>query len=197
MKIVCLGDSITYGARLNDLSKRWSDLVANDLHIEMINRGIGGDITTGMVARLHSEVLPLKPDAIVFLGGVNDINLTGNYRIPCANLVSVIVTAANYQVPIFIGMPLPIEPKDMPVREWDTDRDYVKSVELLKKYAHFVKHFCEGRANLRVVDFRSPFLNEDGSVRRELFDDGIHPNEEGHRIMADVLIKEIKAMFSL
>ena len=38
---------------------------------------------------------------------------------------------------------------------------------------------------------------EDGSVRRELFDDGIHPNEEGHRIMADVLIKEIKAMFSL
>ena len=116
MKIVCLGDSITYGARLNDLSKRWSDLVANDLHIEMINRGIGGDITTGMVARLHSEVLPLKPDAIVFLGGVNDINLTGNYRIPCANLVSVIVTAANYQVPIFIGMPLPIEPKDMPVR---------------------------------------------------------------------------------
>lgn len=197
MKLVCLGDSITYGSTLKDLSKRWSDLTAQELHIEVINRGIGGDTTTGMVARLHSEVFPQKPDAIVFLGGVNDINLIGNYRIPCANLVSVIVTAQNYNVPLFVGLPLPIEPRDMPVRAWDTDRDYERTRWLLQKYAHFIEHFCEGRTHAFTVDFRSPFLNEDGSVRRELFNDGIHPNEAGHRIMADVLCERIKEVLSL
>lgn len=197
MKIVCLGDSITYGSTLKDLSGRWSDLVAKRLNIEVINRGIGGDTTTGMLARLHTEVFPQNPDAIVFLGGVNDINLTGNYRIPCANLVSVITHAANYQVPLFIGLPLPIEPQDMPVRAWDTDRDYERTRWLLKKYVHFITHFCEGRAAVHVVDFRSLFLNEDGSVRRELFNDGIHPNSEGHRMMADALCKALKDVYAL
>jgi len=197
MKIVCLGDSITYGSTLKDLSQRWTDLVANEPHIEVINRGIGGDSTTGMLARLHTEVFPQKPDAIVFLGGVNDINIIGNYRIPCSNLTSIIVHANYYKVPLLVGLPLPIEPKDMPVRAWDTDRDYERTRWLIQKYAHFISHFCEGRQNLRVIDFRSPFLHDDGSVRRELFNDGIHPNAQGHRIMADAVCEALRDMFSL
>ena len=197
MKIYCMGDSITFGSGLKDPSKRFSDLVAQDTGCEMINCGIGGDTTTGMLSRLHAQVFSQKPDALVFFGGVNDINLIGEYRIPCANLVSVIVQAKSFGVPVFVGVPLPIEPKDMPVRAWDTDRDYDRTKWLLKKYAHFITHFCEGRADVHVVDFRTPFLNEHGDARRELFVDGIHPNEAGHRIMADILGAEIKKAFSL
>ena len=97
MKIIFMGDSITEGAKLEKQSDRFSDLIANDLHITCVNRGLGGDTTNGMMIRLFPEVFTQSPDAMVFLGGVNDINLTGLYRPVCANIVSVIrIDVAEY-----------------------------------------------------------------------------------------------------
>ena len=192
MKIIFMGDSITEGVGLKDKANRFSDLITNELHIDVVNRGLGGDTTNGMMIRLFPEVFSQHPDAMVFLGGVNDINLTALYRPTCANIVSVIRIARDQNVPLFLCLPLPIEPADMPVRAWDTDRDYNRTKWLLGKYAHFITHFCEGRADVHVIDTRTPFLDENGNARRELFVDGIHPNEEGHQILARAIGDAIK-----
>ena len=41
-KIVCLGDSLTYGYGVSR-SKVWTKLAEDKLHIEIINEGICGD----------------------------------------------------------------------------------------------------------------------------------------------------------
>ena len=193
MKVIFMGDSITEGAGLQQNTvSRFTSLIADSLQIECVNRGLGGDTTNGMMIRLFPEVFTQSPDAMVFLGGVNDINLTGLYRPVCANVVSSIRIAKDQKVPFFLCAPLPIEPKDMPVRAWDTDRDYERTKFLLGKYDHFVRHFCEGRGDVTFIDTRTPFLDERGNARRELFVDGIHPNEEGHRILAQVIGDALK-----
>lgn len=197
MKVIFMGDSITEGAGLHSQSERFTDLLANELPLECVNRGLGGDTTNGMMIRLFPEVFTKNPDAMVFLGGVNDINLTGLYRPTCANIVSIIRIARDQKVPLLLCLPLPIEPQDMPVRAWDADRDYDRTAYLLRKYDHFIRHFCEGRDSVQVVDTRTPFLHADGSTRRELFSDGIHPNAEGHRILARVIGDALKNTLKL
>jgi len=72
MKIVCIGDSITSGGygittpyppRLNArLGGGWI----------VVNKGIGGDYTTNMLARFTPDVIDLTPNYVVIEGGIND-----------------------------------------------------------------------------------------------------------------------------
>jgi lysophospholipase L1-like esterase len=62
--VVFLGDSITQG---------WTTLAADFPKLKVANRGIGGDITSGVLYRLNADVLSLKPAAIVLLIGTNDV----------------------------------------------------------------------------------------------------------------------------
>lgn len=61
--IVMLGNSITYRVHWNELLNR------NDI----INRGIGNDITKGMLMRLQ-DVYKANPKICFVMGGINDIN---------------------------------------------------------------------------------------------------------------------------
>ena len=64
-QIVFLGDSLTDGYNL-------SAYFSSDL--EIYNRGIGGDKTDGVLARLESNVLGIEPSVIILLIGINDIH---------------------------------------------------------------------------------------------------------------------------
>ena len=78
MKIVCLGDSIT---GVSDLSRylKWSHILECMIDAKMgpgacsvLNRGIGGNTTADILARLQKDVLDEKPDLGVLLIGGND-----------------------------------------------------------------------------------------------------------------------------
>ena len=56
MKILCLGDSLTYGMGVLH-KERWSSLVAEQTGYTVVNRGISGDTTGGMLARFERDVL--------------------------------------------------------------------------------------------------------------------------------------------
>ncbi len=62
-RVVFLGDSITDSWRLNEY------FTGRDF----VNRGIGGQTTSQMLARFRQDVLALNPKAVVILGGTNDI----------------------------------------------------------------------------------------------------------------------------
>lgn len=68
MKIVCIGDSLTEGYQM-DLSKRWTDVLQEKLDIEIINSGICGDTTGGMLARFKEMVIDHKPTHVIIMGG--------------------------------------------------------------------------------------------------------------------------------
>jgi hypothetical protein len=67
--VVFLGDSITQG---------WNSIARIFPDIKVVNRGIGGDTTRGVLYRLNADVLALKPAAVVLLIGINDIGLNAN-----------------------------------------------------------------------------------------------------------------------
>lgn len=45
--------------------------------------------------------------------------------------------------------------------------------------------FCAQHGYLFIDDY-SAMVDENGKLRRDLSDDGIHPNDAGYKIMADV-----------
>ncbi len=70
--IVCLGDSITAGYGLR-AGENWTDLLQKKHpEIRLINRGISGDTTSGMLARFKRDVIREKPDDVMIFGGLND-----------------------------------------------------------------------------------------------------------------------------
>jgi lysophospholipase L1-like esterase len=81
VKVVCLGDSITYGqldvggtattpwpARLQAVLREY---YANS-NITVVNAGVSGDTTASMITRFAADVRAQDPDLIVFNGGTND-----------------------------------------------------------------------------------------------------------------------------
>ena len=64
MKLLCLGDSLTYGFDVRP-DQSWIALVSAKSHIHIDNEGQCGDTTMGMVYRLHPFKAQGKP---VYLG---------------------------------------------------------------------------------------------------------------------------------
>ena len=186
MNIYCIGDSITFGYGLTRLSQRWTDIAAARTGHTLVNCGISGDTTGGMLARCQWQIWPKKPDLMIFLGGINDINLTNQYRPCCANVAAIVHQAAAYGIPMMLGLPLPIVPEDFPFLSWDNHLDLKGNVFRCEEYAQWLREYANYK-DLPCIDFRSPFFDKDGKVIRELFQDGLHPTAEGHALMADAL----------
>jgi len=66
-RIVLFGDS-----RIQE----WKDL-PNIANVEFINRGIGGETTAQLRARLETDVLKLNPDVVILQMGINDLVTLG------------------------------------------------------------------------------------------------------------------------
>lgn len=194
MKIICMGDSITYGYGLADLSQRWTDIVSARTGHILVNRGISGDTTGGMLARCQTQVFQDPPDAMMFLGGINDISILAQYRPVCANVTAIVRQAMAIGLPVIVGLLLPIVPEVMAASGWNQEFDPSACLELSRQYTAWLQGFCAHK-NLPVADFHSPFLRPDGTVRQELFQDGIHPTAEGHALMAEVMCQVLKERF--
>ena len=53
MKLICIGDSLTFGYGVRP-SQRWTRLCAQETGWEIVNKGISGDTTGGMLVRLRA-----------------------------------------------------------------------------------------------------------------------------------------------
>ena len=67
--LVCFGDSLTAS---QDGYLKILELKLKKLKIKIINAGVGGDKTPTALTRLHSDVIALKPDAVLIFFGAND-----------------------------------------------------------------------------------------------------------------------------
>ena len=192
MKIACMGDSITYGEGLSHRKNRWTDLVTEKTGHKCVNFGISGDTTTGMIARCQQAVFSQGFDALLWLGGVNDISYTSDYRTAWANTLAVYCQAKAYGIPFIMGIPLPVTV--MPGRAYYPHRSGEQVIALVEEYAAVLKIYCEEK-EIPYADFRKAFVEKDGKGREELFLDGLHPNEAGHALMADALCAALEKWF--
>lgn len=79
-RIVCLGESSTFGAYNRD-DTTWPAALGTVLNaadspydFEVINMGVSESTTDSLVPIIRGEVLPLNPDLVLFYGGNNDVS---------------------------------------------------------------------------------------------------------------------------
>lgn len=173
--IVALGDSLTAGVAGRTYPDDLQDLLdERGYRYRVDNQGVSGDTTTDGLARLDN-VVALHPALVIVEFGGND----GLRGVPVesirSNLEQIIEGLTSANVPlVLLGITLPP----------NYGADYVKTFAAM--YPSLAKKY-----NLRFV----PFLLINVYQHQELMQpDGIHPNGEGNKIIAQDVFKLIEPL---
>lgn len=172
MVIVCLGDSLTEGAGVLP-EQCWVSLLQSGSRHRWLNAGISGDTSLGMLVRLQTQVLPAKPDMVIWLGGYNDILLTGSADQAKSCVMAFLNHCVKAGVKPVIG--IPYLPHGVG-RPWNKLCDWEACVPVLEEYIQWLRKLAKA-ALLRYVDFAPA-----GTL---LQSDGMHPTAQGHVAMAE------------
>ena len=159
--IVFLGDSLTYGHRV-DRGEDFPSRLARVLPLPVVNAGRSGDTTGRALARFERDVVPHDPAIVVVLLGGNDMLRRVPRETAHGNLEAIIRAILRIgAVPVLIGFDMGLFGKG-----------YGSIIEEVAVASGAV--YLEG-----VVDevLRDPALKMDP----------IHPNPEGYRIIAEQL----------
>lgn len=195
--IVCHGDSLTEGADVEN-AYRWASLLENAVGRMVINTGIGGDTTAGLVSRFPLDVVPHKPTAVILMAGTNDLWWDLPLNLVMSNLYTMAYQARHHRIAPVFGMPIPFL-RDV-AEQQDFRRPESGYEELQAGIGRLVDRMKAAAAgsDIPVLDFHALFLDADGRPRAELFfDDGLHPNREGHRRMARLAAGVLGDLFLL
>lgn len=177
MKIVAIGDSITEGYPFSN-QESWVEHLTRDVKCQVLNQGICGDFTSGMLKRFQRDVLDHTPTHVIILGGAND----AYERIPVESV------SANFKAmeeacrqngitPIF-GLPTPSL--------------LFEEEQILIEYRNWLKSYTNEKGIL-VFDFYSPFLERiKAGQGAPLFVDEVHPSVEGYALMGEVAVQSWK-----
>ena len=181
-RIVFMGNSITEG---------WKSLSPNFfLDNNYVNRGIGGETSTQMLLRFRSDVINLKPRAVVILAGINDIaENQGPISIPdiARNIFFMSQLASENNIKVILCSVLPAY--DFPWRPGLNPKDKVVSLnELIKNHAL--------ENSFEYVDYFSSMVDERKGLIKEYGTDEVHPNLEGYRVMESIIQKSINKVLS-
>ena len=175
--VVFLGDSITQG---------WNSLARTFPDIKVVNRGIGGDTTRGVLYRLNADVLTLKPTAVVLLIGINDIGLNADPQDVADNIKAILqdLKQFNPRMPVIVCKVMPSSEKQhRPTAKIEQLNALVD--EIVKSDPHFI-----------LCDTWSIYADANGECKKDEFPDWLHPNAIGYAKWANAL-KPIFARLNL
>ena len=158
--IVFLGDSITEGFPIDRHFREY----------KIADRGISGDYTDGVIDRLEFCVYDLNPKVVYLMIGTNNL-------FACLNNYEFILSGIKEHCPETKVLVMSITPR------WGDDlmekirENNVEIEKLSGKYGYFyVNVFTPMTVN-----------SENFAVNDSLFQDGLHPNLEGYKIIADTI----------
>lgn len=174
--IIMLGNSLTDGAE-------WNELFDN-CHVK--NRGIVGDIIPGFFERLE-PILKGQPRKIFIMGGVNDIS----HGVSADSIVSAmtqVVTTIQARCPkteIYVQSMLPF---NNDVRLWKLLKDREQVVVDGNKG---LESMCQ-RLGVTFINLYPLFVGENGKMKPEYTNDGLHLMGGAYLIWRDALLPYIR-----
>ena len=195
MNIVCLGDSTTYGYMVNK-KKVWTKLL-NDKFLEdgkkdikFINKGINGDMISGMFVRFEKDCINEKADTVILMGGVNDIFSSKPLEKIEENFANIINKANENDIDIIVFTPITFIKEAFTFFECNNLDEFDN---VLKEYVDFINDYTE-KNNIKFVDvyniFTDKILKENNYY--DIFFDGVHLSDNGHQVFALELYDELK-----
>ena len=193
--IICLGDSLTYGYGVRR-AQCWTELAAEMSGWNVVNRGICGDTTGGMLVRLREilreEIGEQNERCFLLMGGCNDIFFSGSSTGARENMAAMAHQLfAEGEMPL-IAIGPGIADGSYPSM-WSDLVDFPEAGKVIRQYYEWLERFCSS-FGVRMIDFRGDFRDREGNIRTELYLDGLHLNPEGHRVMAERVAKVLGVM---
>lgn len=210
MLIDFLGDSITEGAGASCVEKCFVERVGQILHCQVLNHGIGGtrfahqskpsdDPRWDLDFCYRLKDLDRNADLVFVFGGTNDYG-HGDAPIgePQDNSPNTFYGACNYITDNLLKMYkkeqitfiLPLHR----INEEDPRGDGYKEPSLpLEGYTNILKEVLD-KKEIAYVDFRENFGRAENN---QLFMDGLHPSDEGHNLLAELVADYIRTKFNV
>jgi lysophospholipase L1-like esterase len=200
-RLACLGDSIT---EEGDRPNGWVKLVRAALEprgVEVVNAGVSGHRSPDMRARFERDVLRRRPDVVTVSCGINDVwhgfdafhpDGGGPRGVPVPeyrqNIQAMVEAAQGERILVAILSTTII----------DEDANS-KGNLILKDYNDVLRHIADLNDS-RFLDLYHPFLDEIARHRRETGDrklwlttDGVHLNDRGNALFADLVLTGLGA----
>ena len=150
-----------------------------------VNRGIGGQTTPQMLIRFRHDVIELQPAVVVILAGTNDIaGNTGPMSLDEieANYASMAELASAHHIRVIFSSVLPVHNYTPQSLNLYLQRSPRKILELNR----WLREYCEAQGCL-YLDYFSAMVDAHALLKKELAEDGLHPNAEGYAIMAPLV----------
>jgi len=194
LRIVALGDSLTVGylSPLNGLewppyqpyTRFLEEMIRNvivktckSVRLQVINKGLNGDLTESMLSRIYQDVLQLNPSHVVILGGTNDIgwsipvteiysNLEGMYDKVIRHGIRLIACA----VPSILGYDSLIPPR--------------------MRLNGMIRSYCEAKGAKYIDLFSATADTATQRLSPEYSNDGLHLSAKGYRKIAETIFEE-------
>ena len=171
-RVVFFGDSITDIWKLEDYfpGKPY------------VNRGIGGQTTPQMLVRFRQDVINLQPKVVIILAGTNDIaGNTGPMRNEDieANLSSMVELARAHDIRVVLCSIMPVHNYTDRAKDFFAQRPQSRILALNE----WIKDYST-KNNLVYVDYFSALVDDKGMMKKDLADDGLHPNAAGYKVAA-------------
>jgi lysophospholipase L1-like esterase len=178
-RVVFLGDSITDGWPLNEYFPGK----------DYVNRGIGGQVTSEMLARMRPDVINLKPRVVVLLAGTNDIARGTALKIIQDNIVSICDLADFHKIKVVLSSILPTHDYNTNVNP-QFERSKQRPPDTIRNMNGWLKSVAANRGYV-FLDYYYSVVDSAGSLRKDFADDGLHPNPAGYRAMAPLLERAV------
>ena len=215
MQIVAFGDSTTAARMVEGQAlKVYADLLAAEAlprGAKLINAGVASNTTRDALARFSLGVLDHKPDTVIIQFGINDAAVDVWQPPPASqprvaleeystNLTYFITELRRHGARVILLTPNPLRWTEKlrglygkpPYLPGNPDGFNV----LLKTYAQAVRDVAK-QTGTPLADVYAAFQAYGAEPNHSVDDlllDGMHPNQKGHRIVADLLRRQLGAL---
>lgn len=185
-RVVFMGDSIT---------DSWDDPKYGGFFPgkPYLDRGISGQTTPQMLIRFRADVLALKPKVVVILAGTNDIaGNTGPMSLEAIedNLISMSELARANKIRVVLSSVLPISDYAKTKEGKPIIRSVQRPPEQIKALNNWMRKYAADSKAI-YLDYYSAIVDDQGLLKEELSEDGLHPNQKGYDIMAPLAERAI------
>ncbi len=174
--IVFLGDSITDFFRINEYFHG----------VYVINRGISGDTTDGVLFRLPESVYHLQPSKVFLMIGTNDLGENKTEQDIIHNIGQIIsaIQANCPETMIYLESIYPVSNiRDKKVRRFIVGK---RTNEKIRRINQKLEELAQEK-NITYIDVFSHLVDETGNIRLEYTVEGLHLTVQGYRAVSGVL----------
>lgn len=174
--IVFLGDSITDFFRVNEYFHG----------AYVINRGISGDTTDGVLKRLPESVYDLSPSKVFIMIGTNDLMEKKQEQTIVTNIEN-IITLIQEKCPdtkLYLESIYPVSAaREKKIRRFIVGK---RNNEKIKNLNENLKYVAQ-KKGITYIDVYSHLVDASGNLRHEYTVEGLHLTIQGYKVVSKVL----------